>query len=285
MPGFPSLTVGKAQLYTFSVTTPFGGSLVNQFTASYVHNKNISGLSPTTGPTLASLGFAPPNQGGMYQESGSAYQNWPEVSFLHYTLGAFNSIVAYFDQTSQVQDDLTKIVGTHSIKFGGNYHWDQFWVAHPNNGSNGGFGFNGSETGYDLADMLIGATSSFFQGAPSALSLRSYYIGLYAEDSWRVTPNLTFNYGLRWETTPYWSDSHDRNPDLVLGVQSRIFPTAPPGYAFPGDPGIPTHFANTRYDNFGPRVGVAYAPNFSSGFLHTLFGDASKSSIRAGFGT
>ena len=133
--------------------------------------------------------------------------------------------------------------------------------------------------------MMIGATDSFFQGAPSALSLRSYYLGLYAEDSWRVAPNLTVNYGLRWETTPYWSDSHNRNPDLIQGLQSTVFPTAPTGYVFPGDPGVPAHFANTRYDNFAPRVGFAYSPNFSDGFLHTIFGDAGKSSIRAGFGT
>jgi hypothetical protein len=284
VPGFPNLTVGKAQLFTFSISTPLGGSMVNQFTASYVHNTNIQGLSSGTGPTLASLGFLPPSEGGMYQESGTAYQNWPSIGFLHYTLGQFNSVIAQYDQVSQLQDDFSKIVGTHSIKFGGNFHADQFWVGHPNNGSNGGFSFNGSETGSDLADMLVGATSSFYQGAPSALALRSYYVGVYAEDSWRVRPNLTFNYGLRWETTPYWSDSHNRNPDLTLGVQSTIFPTAPAGYDFPGDPGIPKHFANPRYDDFGPRIGLAYSPNFSSGFLHTVFGDSGKSSIRAGYG-
>ncbi|PYV21068.1 MAG: hypothetical protein DMG27_21625 [Acidobacteria bacterium] len=57
------------------------------------------------------------------------------------------------------------------------------------------------------------------------------------------------------------------------------------GYCFPGDPGIPKYFVNPRYNNFGPRIGLAYSPSFSNGFLHKLFGDAGKSSIRAGFGT
>ena len=284
VPGFPNNTVGKAQLLTLSLSTPLGGSMVNQFTASYTHNTNITGLSTKTGPTLASLGFAAPDAGGLYEEAGSSYANWPEVQFRNFTLGQFNSVIAQYDQVFQLQDDFSKIVGTHTIKFGGNYHADQFWVGHPNNGGNGGFGFNGGETGLDLADMLVGATSSFFQGAASALSLRSYYIGVYGEDSWRVRPNLTLNYGLRWETTPYWSDSHNRNPDLILGLQSTTFPTAPAGYVFPGDPGVPSHFANTNYANFGPRLGVAYSPNFSSGFLHTVFGDSGKSSIRAGYG-
>ena len=284
VPGFPNDTVGKAQLLTFGVSTSFGGSMVNQFTASYVHNKNVTGLAPSTGPTLSSLGFAAPGAGGLYEEAGAGYANWPEVQFNHFTLGQFNSVIAQYDQVSQVQDDFSKIVGNHTIKFGANYHADQFWVGHPNNGGNGGFNFSGGETGLDLSDMLIGAVNYWYQGAASSLALRSYYLGLYGEDSWRVTHNLTVNYGVRWETTPYWSDSHNRNPDLTLGAQSTIFPTAPAGYVFPGDPGIPTHFANTNYKNFGPRIGVAYAPNFSNNLLHKVFGDAGKSSIRAGFG-
>src|SRR5438067_5478030 len=69
VPGFPSKTVGKAQLYTFAITTPFAGTSVNQFTASYMRNSNISGLAGRTGPTLQSLGFAAPNGGGIYEEA------------------------------------------------------------------------------------------------------------------------------------------------------------------------------------------------------------------------
>src|SRR5439155_271311 len=148
VPGFPSQTVGKAQLFTFGITTPFAGSSVNQFTASYMRNSNIQGLSGVKGPTLAAIGFAPPDQGGIYQESGAAYQNWPEVSFNNYTLGAFNSVVLQQAETYQLQDDFTKVKGAHTLKFGADYHWDHVPIAHPNNGGNGGFGFNGGETGF-----------------------------------------------------------------------------------------------------------------------------------------
>ena len=53
---------------------------------------------------------------------------------------------------------------------------------------------------------------------------------------------------------------------------------------FPLDPGVPRGTAPTRYGNFAPRFGVAYAPNVTDGFLHKLLGGAGKSSIRAGFG-
>lgn len=284
VPGFPSEALGKAQLLTISVTTSFGPTTVNQFTLGYFRNKNITGMSATgPGPTLSSLGFADPQNEGIYQLS-TQYQDWPELSFNNFTLGAFNSIITQFNNTYQVQDDLTKVVGTHSMKVGVDYHTDQITIAHPNNGSNGGFGFNGTETGIDLADMLVGAPNYFFQGAPARLDLRSYYLGIYGEDSWRATHNLTVNYGVRWEVTPYWRDKNNHNPVTLLGVQSTVFPTAPTGYVFPGDAGVPENMANTRWNNFGPRVGLAYAPEFSNGFLHSVFGDHGKSSIRAGFG-
>jgi hypothetical protein len=283
VPGFPSQTVGIAKLATLGITTTLGATMVNQFTFSYTRVKNITGLSATKGPTLASLGFAPPADEGIYQLS-TQYQNWPELSFNNYTLGAFNSIVSQYDNTYQWQDGFTKVVQAHTLKFGVDYHLDQVDIAHPNNAANGGFGFNGGETGYDFADMLIGAPSYFFQGAPAALDLRGYYIGAYVEDSWRITHNLTVNLGVRWEATPFWADNKNRNPDLILGLQSKIFPTAPVGYVFPGDPGVPEHFANTRWNDFGPRLGLAYSPNPSGGILRKLFGEPGKSSIRAGYG-
>jgi hypothetical protein len=284
VPGFPNESVGKAQLVTLGITKSFGATVVNQFTASYMRNKNISGLvGGGPGPSLASLGFAPPQDEGIYQLS-TQYQNWPTLSFNSYTLGSPESIVSQFNNTYQLQDDFTKVIGTHTLKFGADYHWDQIAISHPNNASNGGFGFSGDETGIDFADMLIGAPSYFFQGAPAGLNLRSYYAGAYAEDSWRATHNLTINYGVRWEVDPYWADANDHNPVILLGVQSTTFPTAPTGYVFPGDAGVPKHMAKTRWNDFGPRIGLAYSTDFSSGFMHSLFGDQGKSSIRLGFG-
>jgi hypothetical protein len=283
LPGFPGDVLGKAQLFVLSDTKTFGSTTVNQTTLSYMRNKNILGIS-APGPTLASLGFAPVSQGGMYQVSPQ-YPNWPSISLPNFSLGPSNSVVAQFDNTYQVQDDFTKIIGTHTLKAGADYHWDQVDISHPNNGGNGGFGFSGEETGIGFADMLVGAAASFYQGNPAALDLRSYYTGIYGEDSWRVTRNLTFDYGVRWEATPYWSDARNRNPDLLLGEQSLTFPGAPVGYVFPGDPGVPRHFANTRWDDFGPRLGLAYSPSVSSGPLRWLLGGAGKTSFRAGYGS
>jgi carboxypeptidase family protein len=283
LPGFPNTAIGKAQLYVLGDTMTFGSSMVNQFTASYTRNKNIQGLVGT-GPSMSSLGFAAPSNAGVYQLSGATYQNWPTLKFNSYTLGAAESVVSQFDNTYQMQDDFTKIVGSHTLKVGGDYHWDQVDITHPNNGSNSIFIFNGTETGSDFVDMLIGAPSQFQQGTPAGLQLRSFYLGIYGQDSWRVSQSLTINYGARWEVTPFWSAQHNLNPVVLLGVQSTSFPTAPVGYAFPGDKGVPTHMANTRWNNVGPRIGLAYTPNFLNPLLHSIFGDRGKSSIRLGFG-
>ncbi|PYU98617.1 MAG: TonB-dependent receptor, partial [Acidobacteria bacterium] len=64
----------------------------------------------------------------------------------------------------------------------------------------------------------------------------------------------------------------------------RVFPDAPLGWVFPGDPGIPNTLAKPQYDRFAPRLGIAYSPEFSGGILGTIFGGPGKTSIRAAYG-
>jgi hypothetical protein len=71
---------------------------------------------------------------------------------------------------------------------------------------------------------------------------------------------------------------------LIAGLQSTKFPTAPVGYDFPGDPGIPKHMANIRWNDFAPRLGIAYSPDASGKFFNSIFGEHGKSSIRVGYG-
>lgn len=284
VPGFPNDTIGKAQLFVFSDTYAFGSTAVNVFNASYTRNKNITGLTTGNGASLSSLGFQSANNGGVVQLASSQYQNWPAIQLSEFTVGAPISIVSQFNNTYEFEDDFTKIVGTHSLKFGAQYHWDQVDITHPNNGSNGIFAFNGSETGDDFADLLIGAPARFNQGSPAGLNLRTFYMGIYAEDSWRASSNLTLNYGLRWEVDPFWREEHNLNPVILPGVQSTLFPTAPVGYAFPGEAGIPAHLSNINWHDFGPRVGIAYTPDTGDGFLRNLLGHHGTSSLRVGYG-
>jgi hypothetical protein len=116
------------------------------------------------------------------------------------------------------------------------------------------------------------------------LDSRTRYGGAFVQDTWKVTPHLTLNLGLRWEVSMPWYDTQGKIQTFVPGEQSTTFPLAPTGLVFPGDPGIPKTLAQTRYDNFGPRLGLAYSPGFSDGILGKIFGGPGKSSIRAAYG-
>jgi hypothetical protein len=294
VPGFPNIYAGKAQLYVVGLTTPLGSTAVNTFTVSYTRNANIQGLTSAGGSaySFANLGFAPTGVcpstsaalsgtcGGPAQEAVGGAVNFPDV----YGIGAPGSIVAQYNNTYEGQEDFSKVVNTHTFKFGGSYLSEQVNLSHPTNGSNGSFGIDGNETGNSYADLLLGATSSFSQGAPASLNLRNFYAGLFAEDSWRATHNLTVNYGVRWEVNPFWGEEHNRNPVIRPGLQSIRFPNAPLGFVFPGEDGVPKHLANINWDNFGPRTGLSYSPDFKNSVLHAIFGDPGKSSVRGAYG-
>jgi len=112
--------------------------------------------------------------------------------------------------------------------------------------------------------------------------------GVFAQDSWRIRNNLTLNYGLRWDYVTPWAEMHHQTTTLIPGVESRTFPGAPLGYLVPGDrlPSgqlIPAGIAPTPKDNFSPRFGLAYSPNWYDGFLRKLTGPG-KTSIHLGAG-
>ena len=174
-------------------------------------------------------------------------------------------------------------MGTHTLQFGVDFHYDQINERNYDD-ANGAYVFSGQETGVDFADYLIGAPQSFTQASQQLLDSRDKYFGVYAQDGWRATPNLTINYGLRYEIMTPWYDTQNKLETVIPGEQSQVFPTAPLGLVVPGDPGVPRTLAPIQYHNFAPRIGFAYAPDHTEGLLGKLFGGPGKSSIRAGYG-
>ena len=284
-PGFNAITPGRAQLLNLGDTKPFGSSSVNEFHFSYTRDAGTY-FKPqgSVGTTLSSLGFVTPwGPAGGLAAIDPAFQGVPSVVFNNFTIGVPSDSGGQFNNTFQWQDNFSKVVGTHTIKFGGQFHYDQ--INERNYfGENGDFTFSGTETGLDFADFLIGAPSSFIQASRQILDSRTKYMGLYAQDSWRITPELTLNYGLRWEFSQPWYDTQGKIETIVPGEQSVLFPGAPRGWVVPGDPGIPKTLANTDYHNFAPRVGLAYSPGRDSGWIAKLTGGPGKTSIRLGYG-
>jgi hypothetical protein len=282
-PGFNTTTDGRAQMVNVGDTKVFSPTVVNELRINYTRMSNLAGKpSEGLGTPLTALGFATGANLGIVPLLPQ-YEGPPSISLVNYSFGVNAYFQAQFNNTYQLTDNFSKVAGTHTMKFGASLHYDQITID-TFGADNGVFTFNGQETGVDFADFLIGAPSAYQQGVEEPLHTRTHYLGLYAQDSWRARSNLTLNYGLRWEVTAPWREARNELETIVPGLQSKVFPGAPTGWVFPGDPGIADTLAPTRYNNFAPRVGLAYSPNVDGGFLGKLLGGANKTSIRAGLG-
>jgi hypothetical protein len=167
-----------------------------------------------------------------------------------------------------ILDDVSWVKGKHQIGFGGGIYQQRlnYW-----SGVNavGTATFDGTRTGQGmvLADFLMGLPTTFNHGTKYGFYTRQFYDSLYVQDSWKIHPRLTLNYGVRWE--PYLSPYNDRGEnehfDMDLfkqGVHSKVFVNAPAGLVFPGDPQYTSgkYFNGPRWAKFYPRVGLAWDP-------------------------
>ncbi len=287
VPGYAATNQGQTQLVNLGLTTTFNSSSVNDVRLAYLRDVNLTG-QPTAGQglgvSLASQGFVTPfgPQGGI-APINPAYQGVADYYFNNFNLGLPPDALRQYNNTFQIIDNFTKILGTHTLQFGTNLHYNQINERNYNC-YNGCFTFDGQETGADFADFLIGAPTNFTQASQQLLDSRAKYYGFYGQDSWRASKTLTVNFGLRWEVATPFYDTQNKLETVIPGEQSLAFPGAPVGLVVPGDPGVPRTLGPTQYGNWAPRVGFAYAPAETNGFLGKILGGAGKSSIRAGYG-
>lgn len=289
VPGFPAQTPTRAQEFVLSNTKTIGPTAVNEarvtFFRTATHLDNPMGGKAS----LSSLGFVTgPGTLGIIPDAFPGYPEYvPQLYFNNFAIGAPSLITFQPNNTYTASDGFSKVVGKHTLKFGGEARYLQ--VNERNLASqDGAFVFDGTITGNDFADYLIGAPTGagggYTQAALQLLDSRTRYGAAYGQDSWKVTPNLTLNLGLRWEVSMPWYDTQGKIQTWVKGEQSQVFPNSPTGLVYPGDPGIPKTLAPTRYNNFGPRIGLAYSPSFNDGVLGKVFGGPGKTSIRAAYG-
>jgi Carboxypeptidase regulatory-like domain len=164
------------------------------------------------------------------------------------------------DVTFQGQDTVSWQHGEHSLKFGidvrrirNNFNYDFF-----NNGSFF-FGEFGSITGSSLADFVAGLPEEYFQFSTALYAIRTSSYYTFAQDNWKIKPRLTLDLGVRYEYNTPQIDPHNEIIGYYPGQQSTIYPDAPPGVLYPGDPGTPNRgLVYPDRNNFAPRVGFAW---------------------------
>lgn len=167
---------------------------------------------------------------------------------------------------------ITKTLGNHLLTAGVDAyhqlaHEVSTWPGYP------GVYFSGYATGFGLADFLLGDVSTFMQGGGEVNVEKGWQLGVYAQDQFRPTRQLTVTAGLRWEPTTPAVIAGRHGAAFIPGEQSRRFPNAPTGLVFIGDPGVEPGLMPSDYAVVEPRVGIVWQPR---GLPNTA--------IRAGFG-
>jgi len=194
------------------------------------------------------------------------------------------------DAVMQGQDTLSWTRGRHALKFGADYRRvrDNFHYDFFNNGSFD-FATYGSFTGYPLADFVGGFPDNFYQTASALYGIRESSIYFFAQDSWKVTSRFSLDVGLRYEYNTPQVDPHNELIGYFPNSQSTVFPNAPPGVLYVGDPGTPNHgLLYPDHRDFAPRFGLAW-DMFGNGRLvmrggYGIFYDIEDGALNLQFG-
>jgi hypothetical protein len=263
----------RQPVYSFVLgdTYLLAGGTVSSFRGAF--NRAVTEKHPPAYFSLTDLGVK------------NIYESIPEYSYITISngfglAGSKPNPGHYNGFTYQLAEDLSMVRGPHQYGFGGTFIHMNF------NGDSGvqravNPTFNGQFTGMGLADFMLGKVSSFRQGAEVVSNSRQHYIGIYAQDTWKASPHLTINAGLRWE--PYLAAYNSRGVQghfdkaaFDQGLHSTVYRNAPAGLLFPGlgDPGFHSKaYSQDALLHFAPRLGFAFDP----------IGDG-KMTVRAAYG-
>ncbi len=273
--------VFTSQHAALNFTYRFGNNLLTTLGATLSRVEYIESGLPQFKNGLSSL--TPP----------ANYPNWapnlPEVGFYiggEWNIGAYwNGSLDVIRNQTDISNNWTYVKGHHTIDFGGElpYYESINGQAYVSAGYSGWFegpNYNGSNSGSEPLDFMLGSNEFYEQYVPSYVAPRGQSPAIYGNDTWRVTRRLNLNLGARWEPWLTWADSSAGKigsqlnlADFNGGIHSARFPNLPPGLLVRGDRGVPNGLAPSDWKLFDPRVGVEW----------DVLGDG-KTSVRAGFG-
>jgi len=324
IPGYGTIVGQRFQQFNPSHTWTISNSLVNEFRFTYMREGQLTFQHPqTTGPVTSSCsGVAanfcfngtsdssavnavitasgiPAGKAGITPGLPSSRTGLPFINIaggVNWGNG-WEGELPQVGNTFQWSDNLSWVKGNHTAKFGADVRRSRFDQTLYYN-VNGNFTFDSSGTNAisyndSYPGYLLGLADTYSQGSGQRENVRNTGLYLFAQDSWKLKPNLTLNYGLRWELDTPLTDHLGHVQTFRPGQNSTAYPcdpavtplaNCPTGLVVPGDKGIQPGMTSTYYKAFAPRVGLAYSPSFDSGLLGKLFGSNGKTSIRAGWG-
>jgi hypothetical protein len=267
---YPSSISGKnrSDSATASLTHVFSPTLTNEtiFAVTYINFPNQ--IDNRQAVSRQALGY--PYQ-GVFGESNDQIPStdpsgWGSGGPMIFNPGGFDPILFAKKWQIALSDNVTKIWGTHTMKFGG--YWEKVTNAQPGNSNSNGFynfaTWQGGSSGNTFADLLMGGpVAGMSESTMNAVNDMHYNLFEgYVQDSWKVKPRLTLDYGIRMSYIGPWTDS------LGLGMavwdQSLYASEAEQGVVYPGisytaiNPNTPLSGVDGSWFYVTPRVGFAW---------------------------
>jgi hypothetical protein len=327
--GFGNVNNLRYQQWNFTHTWTINNSLVNEAHFTYMREGQLGYIKPQTTGALTSTCSGAAAQfcftgtsdsSAITSEFGTAANlgitpglpsSLTGVPYVNISGGAsfgnnFEGFLPQVGNSFQWSDGLTWVKGNHTFKFGVDIRrarFDQYYYfdvngeyTFDNSGPNGIIPGDGDQ----YAEFLLGLADAYTQGSGQREDVRSFAAYPFVQDSWKIKPNFTLNYGFRWEYSPPMTDISGHVETFRPGQNSTVYPCGitnsttywqtltptavpnptcantgaePTGLVVPGDPGVPAGMTSTYYKSFAPRIGIAYSP-----------GRDGKTSIRAGWG-
>ncbi|HTZ59360.1 MAG TPA: carboxypeptidase-like regulatory domain-containing protein, partial [Acidobacteriaceae bacterium] len=245
----------RVQSFTLGHTYTLTSALVSSFHLGWTRNIVSRNVAPDS---------INPNTIGI--QNFSPIKNYIYMNISNAFTVACGTCESLLNSTNgyNVLEDMFWTKGKNHISFGGEYLRNML-VSDGVNNANGQFNFTGQYTKDGLVDFMLGKIQSLYQGNNSGVDVRKNYGALYFQDSIQFSPRLTVNAGLRWATGLPGIETTGRGAsfslaDFTSGTKSVVYPTAPPGVLFYGDPGIPKGYYHGKWNRLEPRIGVAFDP-------------------------
>jgi len=252
----------RSHQFRASESHTFAPNVLNVLNATYnwYWNGSLPAASGTNWPST--LGFG---------DTGA--DNFPQINFGPTVNGISETYIGnqwqgHYDGATFILDDsLSWTKGHHTFTFGGDFRAMEI-NSHGGSGALN-FGFTNdttgapgtsyaSQVGFGFASFLLGNVQSASATTPFDLYGRRKAMDLYAQDSWKLTPKLTLNLGLRWDTTfrfhekyGHWANFDFNTVDPNLGIPGALVYAQNCSSSFE---------KNQHWTNFGPQIGFAYSP-------------------------
>ena len=304
LPGFGDLNKTRSQQINISHTWTLSPSIVNEARITYFREGQGTFLTPQnhhlvinsctgaavpycfTGTTDTPGVIIPNPKIGVTPGLGAQHEGVPDISVAGgFSIGNdFEGELPQIGNTYQFSDNLTKVQGNHTMKFGIDFRNQRFfqtlYFSPQGDYTYSGGGPNDFVSSDLFPNYLMGLPDTDLMGSTNSEDVRGNAFYVFAQDSWKVKPNLTLNYGLRWEYNQPFYDAGGRYQTFRPGQTSTVYDCSvtpvgncPVGLVVPGDPGVPKGLTQPYYKSFAPRIGIAWDPRKDG-----------KTTIRGGYG-